>query len=107
MLYGCKVVPDESVVTQQRLLVLDVRIRRRFRKIKRKLNPKIKWQRLKDNQRVFVDRVVHEADWKAQDDPNTTWNKMANCIKRVAKYILGKSRVVLHHVRTHHGGMKR
>jgi len=58
----CKVVPGESVVTQQRLLVLDVRIRRRFRKIKRKLNPKIKWQRLKGNQRVFVDRVVHEAD---------------------------------------------
>ena len=32
---NCKVVPGESVVTQHRLLVLDVRIRRRFRKIKR------------------------------------------------------------------------
>ena len=39
----CKVVPGESVVTQHRLLILDVRIRRRFRKIKRKLDPKIKW----------------------------------------------------------------
>ena len=68
----CKVVPGESVVTQHRLLILDVRIRRRFRKIKRKLDPKIKWLRLiEGNQGVFVDRVVHGADWKAQDDPNT------------------------------------
>ena len=89
----CKVVLGESVVTQYRLLILDVRIRRRFRKIKRKLDPKIKWWRLKEgNQRVFVDRVVHEADWKAQDDPNTTWNKITNCIKRVAKDVLGESR---------------
>ena len=59
----CKVVPGESVITQYRLLVLDVWIRRRFRKIKRKSDLKIKWWRLKEsNQRVFVDRVVHEAD---------------------------------------------
>jgi len=43
-----KVVPGESVVTQHKLLILDVRIRRRFRKIKRKLDPKIKWWRLKE-----------------------------------------------------------
>jgi len=55
----CKIVPDESLVTQHILLVLDVRIRRRFRKIKHKLNPKIKWRRLKEgNHGVFVDRVV-------------------------------------------------
>jgi len=55
------------------LFILDVRIRRRFRKIKRKLNLKIKWWRLKEgNQEVFIERVVHEADWKAQNDPNTT-----------------------------------
>jgi len=68
-----KVVPGESVVTQHRLLVLDVRIRKRFRKIKCMSDPNIKWWRLKEgNLGVFVDRVVHEADWKAQDDPNTT-----------------------------------
>ena len=44
----CKVVPDESVVTQHRLLILDVQIRKRFRKIKRKLNLKIMWWRLKE-----------------------------------------------------------
>ena len=36
--------------------------------------------------------MVHEADWKAQNDPNTTWNKIASCIKRVAKEVLGESR---------------
>ena len=60
-------------MSQHKLLVLNIRIRRRFRKTKRKLDSKIKWWRLKEgNQRVFVDRVVHEADWKAQDDPNIT-----------------------------------
>ena len=69
----CKVVPGESVVTQYRLLILDIRIRRRFRKIKRKLDLKIKWWRLKEgNQGAFINRLVHEADWKARDDPNTT-----------------------------------
>ena len=37
----CKVVPDESVVTQHKLLV-DVWIRKRFKKIKCKLDSKIK-----------------------------------------------------------------
>ena len=44
----CKVVPGASVVTQHRLSILDIRIRRRFRKIKSKLDPKIKWWRLKE-----------------------------------------------------------
>ena len=58
----CKVVPGDSVITQHRLLVLNIRIRKRLRKIKRKLDPNIKWWRLKEgNQRVFVDRVVHGA----------------------------------------------
>ena len=52
----------------------------------------IKWWRLKEgNQGVFVDRVVHEADWKAQDDSSTTWNKINSCIKRVSIDVLGKS----------------
>ena len=44
----CKVIPGESVVIEHRLLILKVRISRRFRKIKRKLDPKIKWWRLKE-----------------------------------------------------------
>jgi len=30
---------------------------------------------------------------KSQDDSNTTWNKIASCIKRVAKDVLGESYV--------------
>ena len=87
----CKVVPGESVVTQHRLLVLNIWIRRKFRKNKCKLDPNIKWWRLKEgNNWVFVDRVIHEANWEVQDDLNTTWKKIASCIKRVAKDILGE-----------------
>ena len=76
--------------------------------IERQANSQIKiWRMKKSNQRVFVDRVVHEADWKAQDDPNTTWNKIASCIKRVTKDVFGESRGGALPVRTHHGGMKR
>ena len=51
----CKVVPGESVITQHRLSILDVQIRMRFRKIKCKLDHKIKWWRLKEgNQGVFI-----------------------------------------------------
>ena len=35
--------------------------------------------------------MVHEVDWKAQNDPNT-WNKISSCIKRVAEDVLGESR---------------
>ena len=35
--------------------------------------------------------LVHEADRKAQDDLNTTWNKIVSYIKRVAKKLLGES----------------
>ena len=57
---GCcmnyKVASGENVVTQHKLLILDIRIRMRFRKIKRRLDPKIKWWRLKEgNQKDFVD----------------------------------------------------
>ena len=32
--------------------------------------------------------MVQEADWKTQDDPNPTWNKMVSRIKMVAKDVL-------------------
>lgn len=54
------------------LLVLDVHIKRRVRNIKHKLDPKIKWCRLKTNQKVLVDRhrQVQDVDWNIQDDSN-------------------------------------
>jgi len=44
----CKIVPGKSVVTQHRSLILNIPIRKRFRKIKCKLDPKIKSGRLKE-----------------------------------------------------------
>ena len=43
----CKVIPGECVATQHRLLVLDIRLRKVYRKMRRVLNPKIKWWKLK------------------------------------------------------------
>ena len=38
-----KVIPRECVATQHRLLVLDVRLRKVYRKTRLVLNPRIKW----------------------------------------------------------------
>lgn len=71
------------------LLVLNVIIRREFRKIKRKLDLKIKvWWLKKSSQQVFVDLKVQEAHQK----PTAILKKIASCIKRVAKDVHGKLR---------------
>ena len=43
----CKVILGECVATQHRLLVLDVRLRKVYRKTRLVLNPMIKWWKLK------------------------------------------------------------
>ena len=102
MYVDCKVVPSENVVTQHKLLILDVQIRRRFRKIKRKLDLKIKWRRLKEgNQGVFVDRVVHEVDGKPKMVPIQQGIKLLAALKELLKMYLVSHRVVLHHIRTY------
>ena len=45
-----------------------------------------------DGQTSFVDRLIKEANWKDEVDSNVMWNKMADCIRHVAKEELGKSK---------------
>ena len=88
-----KVIPGECVATQHRLLVLDVRLRKMYRKIRRVLNRRIKWWKLKgDGQTPFVRRLTKEANWEDEVDSKVMWNKMTDCIRHVAKEELGESK---------------
>lgn len=88
----CKVIPGEATTEQHKLLVMDIRLQEDKRKKLNQGQRKVRWWRLKDeNIKLFVDKVVKEADWTMEDDANKTWIKMRDCISRVAKDILGES----------------
>ena len=89
----CKVIPGESLTTQHRLMVLDVRIKKWKRK-KRGINyTKIRWWNLKNEKLAkFRDKLKNEGKWNLEEDTNVMWNEMVGCIKRVAKEVLGESR---------------
>ena len=64
-----------------------------YRKTRRFLNPRIKWWKLKgDGQIPFVSRLIKEANWEDKVDSNVLWNKIADCIRHVAKEELGESK---------------
>ena len=64
-----------------------------YKKKRRVLNPKIKWLKLKrDDQTPFVSRLIKAANWEDEVDSNVMWNKMADCIRHVAKEELGESK---------------
>ena len=78
---------------QHQLLMLDVRLRKVYRKTRRVLNPRIKWWKLKgDGQTHFVNRLIKEANWEDDVDSNVMWNKMTDCIRHVVKEKLGVSK---------------
>ena len=45
-----------------------------------------------DGQTPFVSKLIKEANWEDEVDFNMMWNKMADCIRHVAKEELGESK---------------
>ena len=41
---------------------------------------------------IFRDKILKEATWDLEDETNILWNKMDECVKRIAKGILEESR---------------
>jgi hypothetical protein len=89
----CKVIPGESVATQHRVLILDLRIRQYRKRDRHMIDPRIKWWALKEaKQGMFVERVVKEVDWCLEEDSESMWNKIAGGMRKVAKEVLGESK---------------
>ena len=73
--------------------MLDVFLKRVYRKVRRVIDPRIKWWNLKrDRQTSVVDRLIKETNWKEEVDSNVMWNKIIDCIRHVAKEELGESK---------------
>ncbi|KAL5186030.1 Craniofacial development protein 2 [Glycine soja] len=90
---NCKVIPGESLTTQHRVLVMDVRIRDRAKRRSPMVAPRIKWWHLKgEKQEIFQQKIWEGWCGQSQGSANDMWNKMSQEIIKVAKETLGESR---------------
>ncbi|TKW31776.2 hypothetical protein SEVIR_2G129701v4 [Setaria viridis] len=86
----CKVIPGECVVSQHKLVVADFCFQMCARRDKQAKIARTKWWKLKEEtSEVFKERVIKEGPWKEGEDANNMWEKMANCIRKVASEVLG------------------
>ncbi|KAL5153310.1 Craniofacial development protein 2 [Glycine soja] len=90
---NCKVIPGESLTTQHRVLVMNVRIRDRAKRRSPMVAPRIKWWHLKgEKQGIFQQKIWEGWCGQSQGSANDMWNKMSQEIIKVAKETLGESR---------------
>jgi len=85
----CTVIPNECLVTQHRLLVMDVEIRTVIRKKRTVGAYKVKWWNLNDeNVTKLSEKITTEGKWRLEGDLNRIWEEMAECIRRSAREVL-------------------
>ncbi|XP_077223408.1 uncharacterized protein LOC143857020 [Tasmannia lanceolata] len=90
---ACKVTPGECLVTQHRLVVLDICIKRWKRKDRDVRHPRTRWWDLKGEKlKMFKDRLLKEGPWSLDEETNIMWSGMPSYIKKVAREVLGESR---------------
>ena len=90
---SCKIIPRESITSMHRLLVFDVAMKKQLRKMRDIKSSRIRLWNLKGKKvKMFREKMLKEATWDLEDETNILWNKMDECVKRIAKGILGESR---------------
>ena len=89
----CKVIPGENLPSQHRILVLDLCFRAQYQARKDGGRRRTRWWDLKgDKLEIFKNRVDKEGTWDLEDDANTMWNTMANCMRKISREVLGESK---------------
>ncbi|XP_061706831.1 craniofacial development protein 2-like [Cydia pomonella] len=92
-----KIIPGEHLTSQHRLLVIDLYIKIHSLNRKERLPPKIRWKMLEKNECAekfkerVIDKMIEMKDMEGLN-ANECWKEMANCIRRVAKDVLGESK---------------
>ncbi|XP_068247995.1 uncharacterized protein [Palaemon carinicauda] len=72
---NCKVINGESLAAQQSLVVIDCRLRNCMRRKKKRMDPKIKWWKLKEEElRVLFKEIVLE-EVRLQEDVQEWWTE--------------------------------
>ena len=85
----CKVIPSECLMTQHRLLVMDVEIRSTLRKKKTVGVYKVKWGNLNgENVTKLSEKIKIEGKWRLEGDSNRIWEETAKYIRRSARKVL-------------------
>lgn len=46
---------------------------------------------------IFKDKVITEGEWNCEANTTAIWNQLANCIRKVAKEVLGESKGKIHY----------
>ncbi|XP_070032074.1 uncharacterized protein [Nicotiana tomentosiformis] len=88
----CKVIPGEILTTQPRLLVMDVGIILKKRKRSARGRPRMRWGSLtKDKAHELNGRLSAMGAWRSSGDVSTMWSAIVDCIREVAREVLGIS----------------
>ncbi|KAD7117953.1 hypothetical protein E3N88_05221 [Mikania micrantha] len=87
--WDCKVFPGETVVSQHKLLAMEIFMRKRLVD-KKKKKPQIKWGALKGEKiMLFSKKVLEGRHTSIYEDANRLWDEMAEKVTRAAKETLG------------------
>nr|XP_049692389.1 uncharacterized protein LOC126053698 [Helicoverpa armigera] len=94
---NCKVLPGEALVTQHRLVILDVKVTVSPKSNKDRPPPRIRWRMLEKEEcaDVFRSQVVEKmSEMKEMEGRcvNECWSEMASHIREIAKDVCGESR---------------
>ncbi|XP_059294416.1 uncharacterized protein LOC132047382 [Lycium ferocissimum] len=88
----CKVIPSENLTTQHKVLVIDLEIKMRKRKRVVDDRPRIKWGSLTmTGALVMGEKLTPMGAWESSGEATNIWDRMTNCIREVAREVLGVS----------------
>ncbi|XP_060196986.1 uncharacterized protein LOC132626214 [Lycium barbarum] len=89
---NCKVIPSEYLTTRHKLLVMDLAIKMTRKKRVVEDRPRIRWGSLTTISALEMgDKLKDMGAWDSSGDATSMWDKTANCIRVVAKEVLGVS----------------
>ncbi|XP_062532854.1 uncharacterized protein LOC134201634 [Bombyx mori] len=94
---NCEVLPGEALVTQHRLLLMDITISYKYLRRKNRLSPKIRWRMLETDEyagrfrEIMIENILEMKDMK-EKSANDCWDEMANSVRKTAKAVLGESK---------------
>ncbi|XP_009798634.1 uncharacterized protein [Nicotiana sylvestris] len=89
----CKVIPGETLTTQHKLLVMDVGIMVKRKKMYAHGRPRIRWGALtKDKAQELDERLAAMGAWRSSGDASTIWSTTVNYVRKATKEVLGISK---------------
>ncbi|XP_055800347.1 uncharacterized protein LOC129869743 [Solanum dulcamara] len=88
----CKVTPSENLMTQYKLLVMDLEIRRKKKKRVVDDRPRIRWGRLTPSSALNMgEKLMAMGAWDSRGDASIIWDRTASCINEITREVLGVS----------------